>query len=67
MPLYIYQKGKIQKSDKPFTGKMRDNRNTHLLVVGLQNGEALWKQSLTEVNIVIPHDLTIIFLVYQMI
>ena len=38
MPLYTYQKGQIQKSDKPFTGKMRDNRNSHLLLVGLQNG-----------------------------
>ena len=37
--------------------KMRDNRNSFVV-----SGNAIWKQFLTELNIVIPHDLTITLL-----
>lgn len=50
--------GQIQKSDNPFTGKDEKQQEFPFIV----NGNAVWKQLLTELNIVIPHNLTTMLL-----
>ena len=42
--------------------KMRNNRNSHSLLVDCKMVESLWKQFLTELNVVIQHDLSITLL-----
>ena len=40
--------------------KMRNNRNSHSVLMDCRLVESLCKQFLTELNVVIPHNLTII-------
>ena len=56
--IYTYWNGQIQKSDKPFTSKDEGQQELSFIV----NGSAIRKQFLTELNIVIPHDLAMMFL-----
>ena len=46
------------KSEKPFTSKDEGQQELSLIV----SGNAIWKQYLTGLNVVIPHDLIIMLL-----
>jgi hypothetical protein len=56
--LQAYWNGQVQKSEKPFTSKDEGQQELSLVV----SGNAIWKQYLTGLNVVIPHDLTIMLL-----
>jgi len=47
-----------KKSEKPFTSKDEGQQELSLIV----SGNAIWKQYLTGLNVVIPHDLKIMLL-----
>ena len=40
MPLYTYQKGQIQKSDKAFTGKDEEKQELSFVVSGITKWES---------------------------